>query len=369
MCSVRSVVVAQKMVRGGFTILWLLVVVSPTVGAFSNTQARSTKLIVDDARQLLVFGLGNIGTIVARRGAAILSTNNSTKPYFEKVYGTTRGTASSGNEIANVHTLQFDSYEDIREILPNCTHILVTIPPLDGNILKTSVDPVLNSAGISLKDIVSENTWIGYTSSTSVYGDHDGEWVSEDSEVNCNPGTKAELYLQAENEWIDASKLCNWRMHVFRCAGLYGDGRSALHTIRKRGIPQKIKRDDVKVENPTSRIHEEDVAQAILSAMTHDEDDGNTVRRWNLADDNPAPRSEVMRYGVNLLKSANLLPKKSSKPSSAMTRSERDNRRKKESKRVSNKRMKESLLPNGLLYPTYREGLKAVLETNKDTWG
>ncbi|KAL7457252.1 hypothetical protein ACHAWC_008768 [Mediolabrus comicus] len=347
---------------GGFTIICLLVtIISPTLFAFSNTQANK--------RQLLVFGLGNIGTIVARRGAAILSTNNSTEPYFEKVYGTTRGTSSSGNEIANVHSIQFDSYEEIREILPNCTHILVTIPPFDESIQKAGVDPVLNSAGISLKDIVSENTWIGYTSSTSVYGDHDGEWVSEDSDVNCKPGTKGELYLQAENEWIDASKICNWRMHVFRCAGLYGDGRSALHTIRNRGIPQKIKRDDVKVENPTSRIHEEDVAQAILSAMTHGKDDGNTVRRWNLADDNPAPRSEVMRYGVDLLKSANLLPNKSSKPSSVMTRSERYKRRKKESKRVSNKRMRESLLPNGLLYPTYREGLKAVLDANNDTWG
>ena len=316
-----------------------------------------------------MFGLGNIGTIVARRSATIHSTNNSTEPYFEKVYGTARSSSSSGNEIANVHTILFDSYDDIREILPNCTHILVTIPPVDENTPKASVDPVLNSASISLKDIVLENTWIGYTSSTSVYGDHHGEWVSEDSDVNCKSGSKGELYLQAENEWIDASKLCNWRMHVFRCAGLYGDGRSALHTIRKRGIPQRNKRDDVKVENPTSRIHEEDVAQAILSAMTHDEDEGNTVRRWNLADDNPAPRSEVMKYGVDLLKSANLLPKKSSKPSSAITRSERDNRRKKESKRVSNKRMRESLLPNGLLYPTYREGLKAVLDTNKDTWG
>jgi hypothetical protein len=345
---------------GEFTIICLLVtIISPTLFAFSNTQANK--------RQLLVFGLGNIGTIVARRGAAILSTNNSTEPYFEKVYGTC--TSSSGNEIANVHSIQFDSCEEIREILPNSTHILVTIPPFDESIQKASVDPVLNSAGISLKDIVSENTWLGYTSSTSVYGDHDGEWVSEDSDVNCKPGTKGELYLQAENEWLDASKICNWRMHVFRCAGLYGDGRSALHTIRKRGIPQKIKRDDVKVENPTSRIHEEDVAQAILSAMTHGKDDGNTVRRWNLADDNPAPRSEVMRYGVDLLQRANLLPKKSSKPSSAMTRSERDKRRKKESKRVSNKRMRESLLPNGLLYPTYREGLKAVLDANKDTWG
>jgi hypothetical protein len=77
----------------------------------------------------------------------------------------------------------------------------------------------------------------------------------------------------------------------------------------------------------------------------------------------------VMIYGVDLLKSANLLPNKSSKPSSVMTRSERDKRRKKESKRVSNKRMRESLLPNGLLYPTYREGLKAVLDANNDTWG
>jgi hypothetical protein len=325
-------------------------------------------------KRLLVFGLGNIGTLVAKMGSGPLS--------FERVYGTTR---SGGKEIANVHTIQFDSYQDIRDIIPSCTHILVTIPPIDSEYTTNSTfvggrprkwtyfcDPVLNNPKLRLSEIAKPNTWIGYVSSTSVYGNHDGNWVNEDSDVKCEPTSKGALYLRAENEWIDASNSCGWRLHVFRCAGLYGDGRSALHTIRKRGIQKENKSSAMKVDNPTSRIHEEDAARAILSSMliykTDDDDDDTSCKRYNLADDNPAPRSEVMAFGRDLLDSSNLLPSQTPQPSSGRRPSEREKRRKTDNKRVANKKMKESLLPDGLWYPTYREGLKAILDTNKHKW-
>ena len=313
-------------------------------------------------KRLLVFGLGNIGTLVAKT-----SMSNNITSSFERVYGTTR---SGGKDIANVHTIQFDSYEDIRDIIPSCTHILVTIPPIDfANTTNCYCDPVLNNPNLRLNEIAKPNTWIGYVSSTSVYGNHDGDWVNEDSDVKCESTSKGALYLRAENEWIDASNSCGWRVHVFRCAGLYGDGRSALHTIRKRGIAQENKSSAMKVGNPTSRIHEEDAARAILSAMLiYNEEDGDTsCKRYNLADDNPSPRSEVMAFGHELLDSSNLLPSQTPEPSGTRP-SEREKRRKADNKRVANKRMKEGLLPDGLLYPTYREGLMAVLDTNKQRW-
>ena len=202
-----------------------------------------------------------------------------------------------------------------------------------------------------------------------MYGNHNGDWVNEDSDVKCEPTSKGALYLRAENEWIAAAKSCGWKMNVFRCAGLYGDGRSALHTIRKRGIQQETKSSAMKVVNPTSRIHEEDAARAILSAMQiHDEIDGDTsFQLYNLADDNPAPRSEVMVFGHELLGGSNLLPSQTPL-SSRRQPSERESRRKTDKKQVDNKRMKERLLPEGLLYPTYREGLKAVLDVNREKW-
>lgn len=323
--------------------------------------------------KLLVFGLGNVGSLVAKIASTSLPNN------FERVYGTTR----SGKEIVNVDTIQFDSYEDVRDIIPSCTHILVTIPPLDSkNTANDTViggrprnwsyfcDPVLNNPGLRLSETAKPNTWIGYVSSTSVYGNHNGDWVNEDSDVKCEPISKGALYLRAENEWIAAAKSCGWKMNVFRCAGLYGDGRSALHTIRKRGIQQETKSSAIKVGNPTSRIHEEDAARAILSAMQiHDEMEGDTsFQLYNLADDNPAPRSEVMTFGHELLVGSNLLPSQTPQLSSRRRPSEREKRRKTDKKRVDNKRMKERLLPEGLLYPTYREGLKAVVEINREKW-
>ena len=330
--------------------------------------------------RLLVFGLGNVGSLVAERGASFQVDD---VPFFQKVYGTTRTT----KDIDGVQSIGFDDYQELEKILPSCTHVLVTIPPLNPSIdidINNSnqhfCDPVLNNSNYSVKDILPANTWVGFISSTAVYGNHDGEWVTEDSETKCEAGTRAEIYLKAENEWRTAAKECDWKLHIFRCAGLYSNNRSALHTIRKNGLAVETSTATTKIESPTSRIHEEDVSRAVLSAMNYNESTSGDTSLWNLADDEPEVRSKVMAYGAQLLEEANLLPKnKEAESSSAQTvttktstkpkQSERASRRSIDRKRVDAQRMKDILLPDGkLLYPTYREGLKSILELNRMKW-
>lgn len=339
---------------------------------------------INGGYRLLVFGLGNVGALVAERGTS-LRINDDDDLFFKHVYGTTR----SGKEINGVQSIDFDAYQELEKIIPSCTHILVTIPPIDPKDANSTLvggrprqgkyfcDAVLNHPNFSLHDLLPVNTWVGYVSSTSVYGNHDGEWVTEESEVRCKPGTKSELYLKAEDEWRHIAQECDWRLHVFRCSGLYSNNRSAIHTIRKKGIVD-IDDASVKIGSVTSRIHEEDVSRAIVSAMNHNKQQpacGDSCL-WNLADDNPSPRSEVMAYGAKLLEEANLLPQQKMELKSMVPnvttkskQSERKTRRSTDRKRVDNQRMKELLLPDGkLTYPSYREGLQSILDYKKEEW-
>lgn len=319
--------------------------------------------------RLMVFGLGNVGSLVALRGTSMKFANNDVNagnPFFECVYGTTRG----AKEMAGVQIINFDSCDDLEEITASCTHFLVTIPPVnpgpDSNGEKKAFcDQVLNHPTFSMRDIAPANAWVGFVSTTSVYGNHDGNWVTEEAEVKFRPGSNGEIYFRAEKEWREVAEECGWKLDIFRSSGLYGDGRSALHTIRKEGI--HVASIEQRKIPPTSRIHEVDASRAILSAMMRKERESGCCI-WNLADDEPAPRTEVMAHGRALLSDANLLLPVNVTVSNSQPASERSRRRQHESKRVANDRMKDMLLPEGLLYPTYREGLEAVLDSNRDEW-
>jgi len=342
-----------------------------TIYTYNNTTTQN---------RLIVFGLGNVGSLVAERGSSLHQVDKGV-PFFEHVYGTTRTTKDI---VDGVQSIGFEDYQELKKILPSCTHVLVTIPPLNPSTDINSdnqqyCDPVLNHSNYSIKDILPANTWIGYISSTSVYGNHDGEWVTEESETKCEVGTRAEVYLKAENEWRTATKECDWKLHIFRCAGLYSNNRSALHTILKNGpTADKTEASTTKIGSPTSRIHEEDVCRAVLSAMNYNKSISGGTNLWNLADDEPEVRSKVMAYGAQLLEGANLLPffAESSSTQTVMNtktttkpkQSERSSRRLIDRKRVDAQRMKDLLLPDGKLYPTYREGLTSILDSNRIKW-
>jgi len=342
---------------------------------FASTDDTIDSSDIRTNNRLLVFGLGNVGSLVAERGSSLQVDN---VPFLEEVYGTTRTT---NDDIDGVQSIGFDYYQELEKIIPSCTHVLVTIPPLNPSTDINSnynqhCDPVLNNSKYSIKDILPANIWVGYISSTSVYGNHYGEWVTEDSETKCEAGTRAEVYLKVEDEWRNAATECDWKLHIFRCAGLYSNNRSALHTIRKNGAEVIGNASSTtKIGSPTSRIHEEDVSRVVLSAMNYYESISGDTSLWNLADDEPEVRSKVMAYGAQLLEEANLLPSNKKTDSSTQTvttkakQSERTSRRSIDRKRVDAQRMKDLLLPDGkLLYPTYREGLKSILDLNRMKW-
>ena len=344
----------------------------------------------DDAKvvnRLVIFGLGNIGSSVATTTtsqSSILGSDST--PFFEHVCGTTR---SSSKDTPDVQAIRFEDYQELAENLKKCTHILVTIPPVkssadfDCNLGDIVIggrrrrwtyfcDPILNHPKFSLNELVPSNTWIGYISSTSVYGNHDGEWVTEVSEVRCESGTKGELYFKAENEWRYAAREFGWRLHVFRASGLYGNTRSALHTVRNGDFDESAYRSGSE-DVFTSRIHEEDATRAIIAAMKCNQPLAGDSCLWNLADDHPASRSEVMMFGKSLLEEANLLPHKSLESKAILMRSQRNQserarRRSIDKKRVQNQKMKSLLLADGLMYPTYQEGLLSILDINRQEW-
>ncbi len=241
-------------------------------------------------------------------------------------------------EIMGVDAFIFDGTYQTKEILPalkTSSHILSSVPPnADG-------DVVLNYYSQDLKDLAPH--WVGYFSSTGVYGDHNGAWVDETSE--CVPtGERGHRRLKAEKQWLEFHKKYNLPVHIFRLSGIYGPGRNVLTRI-KNGTAQRID----KPGHYFSRIHVEDIT-SVLEASFQNPTPGEI---YNLADDIPCPSLDVTDFGYDLLnieKSA-LIPFEKAALSPGMLSFYNDN------KRVKNDKIKTTFKIT-LNYPSYREGLK-----------
>ena len=281
--------------------------------------------------QLLVYGLGNVGREV---------TKEVSKDWI--VRGTKRNPApDDGIAIP---------FSDASKYLSDASHVLITIP------LTPEIFPII------LKDLsehlAPSSGWVGFVSTTGVYGNHDGAWVTEDSPLLCE--STALEYVRFEQELMELAAERDWSAAIFRCAGLYGPDRSALHTLWKRGIPA-VRGAPCFI---TNRIHETDVARAIVSAM---EKESSGI--YNLADDEPEARTVAMDYAVELLRSNGMtLPASTTVPkATTASSSKRETRRKNERKLVDNGKMKSELVEN-LVYPTYREGLSSILADRSNPW-
>jgi nucleoside-diphosphate-sugar epimerase len=223
---------------------------------------------------------------------------------------------------------------------------LVSTPPIDAHC------PSLKAAADALAERARDIRWIGYLSSNGVYGDHGGAVVDETSPLLART-PRAMNRVRAEAAWASHAAACGMPLVVFRLPGIYGPGRSALDTVRE-GRAQRI----VKLGQVFSRMHVDDIANALMASLVNPA----AGDLFNLADDEPAPPQDVIAYACELLgvappplvaiEDANL---------SEMARSfYLDN------KRVSNALMKKAL-GVGLRYPTYREGLKAILNGEQPT--
>ncbi len=254
------------------------------------------------------------------------------------VLGTTRS-AEKAEEIAktDVRPVMWDEVT-LRAALAEASHVLVSASPRDGE------DPSIAVLGEALRDRAPNLDWVGYLSTTGVYGDHDGDWVDETTPLE--PSTeRGQLRVIAEREWQSIPGL---PLHIFRIAGIYGPGRGPFNKVRKGTARRLIKPGQV-----FSRIHVEDIAQVLHASIERP----NPGAAYNVCDDDPAPPQDVIALAADLLgverppevplEEADMSP---------MARSFYA-----ENKRVSNARIKDEL-GVALKYPDYRAGLRALLE-------
>jgi len=258
------------------------------------------------------------------------------------VIGTTRDPAKAERFRAEgVVPLLWDRMA-VEEALGRVSHVLISAgPDSDG-------DPSLRLCGPAMAERAAQLDWVGYLSTTGVYGDHGGGWVDEDTPLT--PGTRrGAMRLAAEDAWRAIPDL---PLHIFRLAGIYGLGRGPFAKVRA-GTARRI----VKPGQVFSRIHVEDIAQ-VLEASIRLPDPGAI---YNLCDDDPAPPQEVILHAAELL-GVTPPPEEpfESAEMGAMARSFYA-----ESKRVSNRRIKEELGVR-LYYPDYRAGLAALLAAEGD---
>jgi len=223
--------------------------------------------------------------------------------------------------------------------LGGATHILCTIAPgADG-------DPVLRTSAHLLHDA----RWLGYLSTTGVYGDRDGEWVDETTPPR--PALPRSIArLATEQAWQAIGRQSGAAVDIFRLPGIYGPGRSAIEQARA-GTARRID----KPGQVFSRIHVTDIARTVLAALGRPSAGGI----YNVADDLPAPSGDLVAYACTLLglPVPPLVPWDTVAPTlSPMARSFYA-----ENRRVRNDRIKTGLGVT-LRYPTYREGLRAIAD-------
>lgn len=225
------------------------------------------------------------------------------------------------------------------------THVLSSIPP------QAAGDPALAVLAADLRSRRQQLRWLGYLSTVGVYGDHGGAWVDE--ETPCRPvSERGRRRLTAERQWLRLWRDDGLPVHVFRLPGIYGPGRNPL----RKALDGARKALVVKENQVFSRIHVDDLAVALVASM-HAPHPG---RIYNITDDEPAPPHEVALYAHELL---GLAPPPL-KPFDAVDMSPMARSFYGESKRVSNARAKRELhwRPR---YPTYREGLRALLASER----
>jgi nucleoside-diphosphate-sugar epimerase len=275
--------------------------------------------------RLFIFGLGYSGSEIARQAKAA----------GWSVAGTVRG-GDKAQQLAveGIEAHLFDGTAPLpASAFDGSSHVLCTIAP------GTEGDPVLRTCAPLLRDA----RWLGYLSTTGVYGDHGGGWVDETTPPNPGQPRSVER-LAAERAWQALGAT------LFRLPGIYGPGRSAIDQVMA-GTARRID----KPGQVFSRIHVEDIAATVLAAIAR----SSPSAIYNVADDLAAPTADVIAYACELLvlPAPPLVPWAEIAPTmSAMARSFYA-----ENRRVRNDRIKRELGVT-LRYPTYREGLRGILD-------
>lgn len=272
-------------------------------------------------KSLFIFGVGYTSMAVAKaamaQGFSVAGSCRSKEKY----------------DVLNSHGIEAFYFADISShMLANFTHMLSSIPPQENGDIVLPFLPTTNNQQLATKK------WLGYFSTTGVYGNYNGEWVDEQSEPRPN-NDRLKKRLAAELQWQE------YGGHIFRLAGIYGKGRSVIDDV----IAGKARRID-KEGQVFSRIHVDDIAQVVLASMLQP----NPKAIYNVCDDEPSSSHEVVAFACEFLGKPlpPLIPFDEADLSAIGREFYSANRR------VKNHKIKQELGVN-LRYPTYREGLVA----------
>ena len=231
--------------------------------------------MVNSDKHILFFGFGYVAQALY--------------PHLKKEEGWTfSATARRAQKAKWLKARGIEPYDLYHAPVQEATHILVSVPPEQG-----VGDPVLKHHTEALATAPNLK-WVGYLSSTGVYGDHGGGWVDELTKPEPTNARSRRRY-QAESAWHALHKNREMPLHIFRLGAIYGPGRNMLERITK-GDHVPIVSD---VRPYSNRIHVDDIVQA-LRASLHDPIDP-LGQVYNLVDDNPTPTPEIVEYAYDLL--------------------------------------------------------------------
>jgi nucleoside-diphosphate-sugar epimerase len=261
------------------------------------------------------------------------------------------GTARTADKVAKLEAMGLTALPYSGETpLPKSafagvTHVLVSTPPLE-----TGEDPVLHHHAQDLVDLNPE--WVGYFSTTGVYGDTGGQWIDEGKPVHPTQD-RSKRRAKVEEDWLALWREADLPVHILRLAGIYGPGRSAFDQLRA-GTAKRV----VKPGQQFSRIHVDDIGLVTRASMA----DPDAGAIYNVCDDEPVEPADVTAVAAELLgmEPPPEVPfEEAVKTMSPMARTFwADNRK------VNNERLWDDLRLR-LLYPTYRQGLEAILREER----
>lgn len=288
-------------------------------------------------KTFFIFGAGYSARIFARESIAD----------GHRVIGTTRSFEKCAElSELGIEPMVFDGTtlsRDVVEALRETTHLVVSVAPDETG------DPVLRAARETIRAHMPGLRWIGYLSTVGVYGDHNGDWVDEESD--CRPVSKRSVArLAAEDSWLTFAARIGKPLAILRLSGIYGPGRNAFVNLEE-GKAKRI----VKPGQVFNRIHVDDIAGA-LALLAGREADGV----FNVTDDEPAPPQDVVAYAARLM--AVDAPPETPFDAANMTPMARSFYG--ENKRVSNAKLKAA--GYAFRFPTYRHALGAMWRDH--TW-
>ena len=281
---------------------------------------------------IFCFGFGQ----VAKNFIKKLSIEN----YNIRLATTSRNESSKKNfNGINYNSYLFNSERFDKNLvaeLEKADHVLVSIPP------EKKEDIVIKNFSKFMKN--SKINWITYLSATSVYGDHKGEWVNEDSKTNPT-SINGIARLKAENDWVSLEKNNKQPIQIFRLSGIYSDEKNILSRLKLKDVKLINKKDHY-----FSRIHVDDIGNILFKSMSK----FKSGEIYNISDDRPSSSEEITLYGAKILNITNIEKIEVDKINNEMLRNFYN-----ESKKVSNVKVKK-FFDYELKFPSYVEGLNYI---------